>query len=94
MGINFVALELKPLLQIISIIVFRKVWWWLVAKLCLALVTSWTEPLRLLCPWNSPGKNTRMGSHSLLWGIFWTQGLNLGLLYYRQILYQVSYLKI
>ena len=22
----------------------------------------------LLCPWNSPGKNTGMGSHSLFWG--------------------------
>ena len=24
------------------------------------------EPARLLCPWNSPGKNTGEGSHSLL----------------------------
>ena len=28
---------------------------------------------RLLCPWNSPGKNTGVGSHSLLQGIFHTQ---------------------
>ena len=44
----------------------------------------------LLCPWNSPGKNTRADSHSLLQGIFLTQGSNthvLGLLYCRQILY-------
>ena len=41
---------------------------------------------RLLCPWNSPGKNTGMGSHSLLQGIFLTQGSNLGLLHCRQIL--------
>ena len=27
---------------------------------------------RLLCPWNSSGKNTRVGSHSLLQGIFST----------------------
>ena len=26
------------------------------------------KPPRLLCPWNSPGKNTGMGSHSLFWG--------------------------
>ena len=26
-------------------------------------------PARLLCPWNSPGKNTRVSSHSLLHGI-------------------------
>ena len=32
---------------------------------------------RLLCPWNSPGKNAGVGCHSLLQGIFLTQGLNL-----------------
>ena len=31
---------------------------------------------RILCPWNSPDKNTAVGSHSLLQGIFSTQGLN------------------
>ena len=44
----------------------------------------------LLCPWNSPGKNTRADSHSLLQGIFLTQGSNthvLGLLHCRQIMY-------
>ena len=35
-------------------------------------------PARLLCPWNSPGKNTGVGCHFLLQGIFPTQGLNLG----------------
>ena len=45
------------------------------------------EPARLLCPWNSLGKNTRVGFHSLLQGIFPTQGLNPGLLHCRQILY-------
>ena len=34
------------------------------------------EPTRLLCPWNFPGKNNRVGCHSLLQGIFLTQGLN------------------
>ena len=34
----------------------------------------------LLCPWDSPGKNTGMGCHFLLQGIFPTQGLNLHLL--------------
>ena len=33
---------------------------------------------RLLCPWNSSSKNTGRGSHSLLQGIFLTQGLNPG----------------
>ena len=36
---------------------------------------------RLLCPWNTPGKNTGVGCHSLLQGIFPTQGSNLGLLH-------------
>ena len=49
------------------------------------------QPARLLCPWNSPGKNTGVGSHFLLQGLFLTQGLNLGLLHCRQILYQLSH---
>ena len=50
-----------------------------------------TEPSRLFCPWNSPGKNTGVGCHSLLQGIFLTQGSNLVLSYCRQILYHLSY---
>ena len=34
------------------------------------------QPTRLLCPCNSPDKNTRVGWHSLLQGIFPTQGSN------------------
>ena len=37
-----------------------------------------TMDCRLLCPWDSPGKNTRVGCHALLQGIFPTQGLNPG----------------
>ena len=55
-------------------------------------VTPWTIQLtRLLCPWASPGRNTGVGSHSLLQGIFPTQGSNLGLLHCRQILYHLSH---
>ena len=46
---------------------------------------------RLLCPWNSPGKSTGVGSLSLLQGVFPTQGLNPGLLHRGQILYQLSH---
>ena len=46
---------------------------------------------RPLCPWNSPGMNTRMGSHSLLQRIFLTQGSNPGFLHCRQILYHLSH---
>ena len=34
------------------------------------------QPTRLLCPWDSPGKNTGVGCHALLQGIFLTQGSN------------------
>ena len=49
------------------------------------------QPTRLLCPWDSPGKNTGVGSHFLLQGIFLTQGSNPGLLNYQQILYCLSH---
>ena len=38
-------------------------------------------PIRLLCPWNFPGKNTGMGCHFLLQEIFLTQGSNPRLLH-------------
>ena len=43
-------------------------------------------PIRLLHPWDSPGKNTGVGSHFLLQGIFLNQESNLGLPHCRQIL--------
>ena len=49
------------------------------------------EPDRLLCPWDSPGKNTGGDCHSLLQRIFLTQGSNPGLLRCRQILYCFSF---
>ena len=39
------------------------------------------DPARLLCPWDFPGKNSGVGCHSLLWGIFPIQGSNPCLLY-------------
>ena len=46
---------------------------------------------RLLCPWNSPGKNAGVGCHFLPQGIFLTQGSNLGLLHFWLILYHLSH---
>ena len=46
---------------------------------------SW-QPRGVYSPWNSPGHNTGVGSHSLLQGIFPTQGLNPGVLHGRWIL--------
>ena len=49
------------------------------------------QPTGLLCPWDSPGKNTGMGSQSPLQGIFLTQGSNpclLRLQNCRQVVYR------
>ena len=40
------------------------------------LWTHGLQPSRLLCPWDSPGKNTGIGCHGLLQGILLTQGSN------------------
>ena len=48
-------------------------------------------PARLLRPWNFPGKDTGVGCHFLLQGIFPTQGSNPGLLHCRQTLYRLSH---
>ena len=53
------------------------------------------QPTRLHCPWDSPGRNTRVGCHALLQGIFSTQGWNLYLFclpHCRRILYPLSHL--
>ena len=60
----------------------------LAAQSCLTLC----DPMaRLFSPWNSPGKNTGVGNHSLLQGIFSTQESNLCLLHCRQTLYHLSH---
>ena len=46
------------------------------------------QPARLLCPWDSPGKNTGVG-----YIFFPTQGMNPCLLHYRQLLYPLSHLE-
>ena len=69
-------------------LIFVKVW---VAQSCLTLGSHELQPTRLLCPWDFPGKNTGVECHSLLQGIFPTQGLNPGLLHCRQFLYLLSH---
>ena len=49
------------------------------------------QPARLLCPWDSPGRNTAVGWYVLPQGIFPTQGLNPSLLHCRRILHCVSH---
>ena len=53
----------------------------LVIKSCPTLAIPWTVPAKLLCPWDSPGKNIGVGCHFLLQGIFPTQEWNLCLLH-------------
>ena len=48
-------------------------------------MSSSLQPHGLHSPWKSPGQITGVHSHSLLWGIFPTQGLNPGLPYYWNI---------
>ena len=49
------------------------------------------DPHGLYIPWNSLGQDTKVGSLSLLQGIFPTQGSNPGLPQCKQILYQLSH---
>ena len=64
-------------------------WKW--KRLSLNGVRLFAAPQTVAHPWNSPGKNTGVDCHFLLQRIFPTQGSNLGLLYCRQILYQLSH---
>ena len=70
--------------------------WWL-CMLSRSVVSNslWScglSPTRLLCPWKFPSKNTGVGCHFLLQGIFLTQGSNLHLLplLHWQILYHCT----
>ena len=63
----------------------------LVAKSCPTLQPYGPSPTSLLCPWDSPGKNTGVGCHFLLQRIFPTQGSKSGLLHCRQILYRLNH---
>ena len=63
----------------------------LVVQSCLDSFRLHLQPTRLLCPRDSPGKNTGVGCHFLLQGIFPTQGSNSSLLPGRRILYHLSH---
>ena len=54
-------------------------------------VSDSLQPHGLYSPWNSPGQNTGGGSHSLLQGIFPTQGSSPGLPHCRWLLNQLSH---
>ena len=64
----------------------------LVAQLCLSLLDPMDcRPPASSVHGDSPGKNTGVGFHSLLQGIFLTHRSNLGLWHCRQIIYHLSH---
>ena len=66
--------------------------WCLIANSCPTLCDPMDySPPGSSVPWDSPGKNTGVGCHALLQGIFSTQELNPGLSHCRQILYHLSH---
>ena len=67
----------------------------LVTQLCLILCAPWNiaHQVRFLCPCDFPGKNTGVGCHFLLQGIFLTQGLNLHFLPWQEDSLPLSHLR-
>ena len=63
----------------------------LVAKSCPTLVSPWEVATQVPLSMDSPGRNTGVGCHFLLQGIFQIQGWNPGLPHCRQILYHWTY---
>ena len=51
-----------------------------VTKPCQTLCSPWISVCQAPLSWDFSGKNTGVGCHALLQGIFLTQGLNPGLL--------------
>ena len=64
---------------------------WVSSSHQVARVLEFQLPTRLLWSWDSSGKNTRVGCHALLQGIFPTKGSNPGLLHCRGILSNLSH---
>ena len=73
-----------------SIFLFIK-WKWSRSVVSDSLRSHGLWSTKLLCPWDFPGKNTGVGCHFLLQGIFLTQGSNPGLLHCRETLYPLSH---
>ena len=61
-------------------------WWSVFARSMVVAQSFPTFCDPVVCPWDFPGKNTGVGCHPLLQGIFPTQGSNLSLLHCRWIL--------
>ena len=75
----------------LSFLNVERKWKWSHSVVSDSLRPNGLLPTRLLRPWDFPGKNTGVGCHFLLKGIFPTQGLNPDLPYCRQMLYSLSH---
>ena len=96
---NSLSVQIQSLIHILQCSerksgLFNK-WYWIIG--CVSVCVSHSvvsdslqphgvQPVRLLCPFNSAGKNIGVGCHFLLQGIFPTQRLKLGLLRCRWML--------
>ena len=56
-----------------------------------SVVSNSLQSHRLYSPWNSPGQDIGVGSHSRLQGFFPTQGSNPGLPHCKWILYHLNH---
>ena len=63
-------------LKNVSMVIQPDRYWVLSCSVVSDSETLWTVAHQAPCPWDSPGKNTRVGCHALFQGIFPTQGLN------------------
>ena len=72
---------------------YQNPWWYKMWKWSdsSSVVSNFLQSHGPYSPWNSPGRNTGVGSLSLLQGIFPTQGSNPGLPHCRWNLYQLSH---
>src|SRR5574337_1312024 len=61
------------------------------SKIQVTFQNSVVDLATIVCLWHFPGQNTGVGCHFLLQGIFPTQGLNPGLLHWRQILHHLNH---
>ena len=78
MGLYSEVLGVKTYFSVRRFIIVQSISCWLVNKSFMTLLRSCgLQPARLLCQWDFPGKNTRVGCHFLLQGIFPTQRSNL-----------------
>ena len=67
-GTRFALLQAPLLVELL--VGCRGGWWFSPSVMFNSLQPHGLQPTRLLSPWDFPGKNTGVGCHSLLHGIF------------------------